>query len=64
MNISSEKSEKGQISFPWWQYLKQPIFSREQDFIWNPRRFAYLHRINYLERCWSTEYDKMEPPQN
>jgi hypothetical protein len=40
------------IKFPLWQYLNQPLFSRETQLIWNPQLFAILWRIQLLERCW------------
>lgn len=52
------------INFPLWQYLNQPLFSRQKQLILNPRRFATLWRIQLLERCWTKQCDAKGPQQN
>ncbi|QXE21986.1 hypothetical protein B6N60_00664 [Richelia sinica FACHB-800] len=52
------------IKFPLWQYLNQPLFSCHSKFIWNPRHFATLWRIQLLERCWTKECDAKGPQQS
>lgn len=49
--------ENNKIKFPLWQYLKQPVFSQYSTLILDPRRFAYLYRVELLKRCWATEFD-------
>ncbi|WP_190491759.1 hypothetical protein [Microcoleus sp. FACHB-831] len=43
------------IKFPFWQFLDQPVFSRTNKVILNPRRFWYLYTITLLERCLAKE---------
>ncbi|HLO85256.1 MAG TPA: hypothetical protein VK203_09630 [Nostocaceae cyanobacterium] len=50
-------SKHTKIKFPLWQYLNQPLFSRDIQFILNPQRFATTWRIQLLERCWTKVYD-------
>jgi hypothetical protein len=50
-------SKHTKIKFPLWQYLNQPLFSRDTQFILNPQRFATVWRIQLLERCWTKECD-------
>lgn len=54
---NQQDNNTNKIKFPLWQYLNQPLFSRETKLILNPRRFAYMHRIDLLERCLSKECD-------
>lgn len=46
-----------EIRFPLWAFLNQPIFSSETELVLNPKRFAYLHRVKYLESCWTQNYN-------
>ena len=46
-----------EIKFPLWQFLNQPVFSSKTQLILNPRRFAYLYRVQLLEVCWAKEYN-------
>ena len=48
-------SEKNKLKFPLWQYLNQPLLS--DKLILNPHTFAYVYRIELLERCWGKECD-------
>jgi hypothetical protein len=41
--------------FPLWQYLKQPVFSRQTEVVWNPVKFWQQYRLRHLEGCWSQE---------
>ncbi|HAA29428.1 MAG TPA: hypothetical protein DCE56_19190 [Cyanobacteria bacterium UBA8553] len=43
------------LRFPLWQFLNQPLFCSKNQFVLNPTRFAYLYRIQLLERCWDKE---------
>ncbi|MDB9446416.1 hypothetical protein NWP22_15580 [Anabaenopsis tanganyikae CS-531] len=52
------------IKFPFWQYLNQPLFSRNYQLELNPRRFAYRWRIGLLERCLNKECDAKGPQQH
>ncbi len=45
------------IKFPLWQYLKQPVLSGHIKLVLNPYRFAYLYRVELLQRCWTKECD-------
>lgn len=45
------------IRFPLWQFLNQPLFSSTTKLVLNPSLFAYLYRIQLLERCWAKNYD-------
>jgi hypothetical protein len=56
--------EHTKIKFPLWDYLNQPLFSRNTKFIWNPRQFAILWRIQLLERCWTKHSDAKGPQQS
>jgi hypothetical protein len=56
--------ENNKVNFPLWQYLNQPVFSRQTQFILNPRRFAYMWRIELLKRCWYKECDAKGPQQH
>jgi hypothetical protein len=56
--------ENNKVNFPLWQYLNQPVFSRQTQFILNPRRFAYMWRIELLKRCWHKECDAKGPQQH
>lgn len=40
------------LAFPWRAYFSQSVFERDTPAIWNPRKFARLYRIDYLNRCW------------
>lgn len=44
-----------QISYAFWQYLNQPLFSAEVDSVWKPSRFWYLYKIEFLETCWEKD---------
>ncbi len=57
-------SKHTKIKFPLWQYLNQPLFSRDTQLIWNPQRFAILWRIQLLERCWKKESDSRGKQQS
>lgn len=50
-------SEDTKLSFPLWQFLKQPVFSSTTKLILNPSRFEYTYRVELLERCFTKEYD-------
>ncbi|MEM6752994.1 MAG: hypothetical protein AAF630_08510 [Cyanobacteria bacterium P01_C01_bin.38] len=52
--MNPEKN-KNKLKFPFWQYLNQPLFS--EKLILNPHTFAYVYRIELLERCWGRECD-------
>ncbi|NJL11508.1 MAG: hypothetical protein HC908_18945 [Calothrix sp. SM1_7_51] len=52
-----QNQDNTKINFPLWQYLNQPLFSQETKLVVNPRRFAYMYRIQLLERCLSRECD-------
>nr|WP_017317240.1 hypothetical protein [Mastigocladopsis repens] len=56
--------ENSKIKFPFWQYLNQPVFGHNTKLILSPRRFALLHRVKLLERCWAKECDAKGPQQN
>jgi hypothetical protein len=45
------------LKFPLWQYLNQPLFSRDYQLELHPGRFAYSWRIGLLKRCWYKECD-------
>lgn len=45
------------IKFPLWDYLNQPLFSRDTELILNPYEFARVWRIQLLERCWCKHLD-------
>ncbi|BAY83103.1 hypothetical protein NIES267_25890 [Calothrix parasitica NIES-267] len=47
--------DKNKLKFPFWQYLNQPLFC--EKLILNPHTFAYVYRIELLERCWGRECD-------
>ncbi len=49
--------ERSNIEFPLWQYLNQPLFSANTKLVLSPRRFAHLHRVELLERCWAKKCD-------
>ncbi|MDH6060508.1 hypothetical protein NWP17_08665 [Chrysosporum bergii ANA360D] len=51
------------IKFPLWEYLNQPLFSRNSQLELNPRRFAHSWRIRLLERCLNKECDAKGPQQ-
>ncbi|MBW4612528.1 MAG: hypothetical protein KME21_04475 [Desmonostoc vinosum HA7617-LM4] len=57
-------SKHTKIQFPIWQYLNQPLFSRDTKLILNPHHFAYTWRIQLLERCWYKECDAKGPQQH
>lgn len=61
MEINSQKSK---IPFPLWEYLQQPVFSRKKQFIFNPQRFAFFYRIEFLNKCWAKECDAKGPYQS
>jgi hypothetical protein len=52
------------IKFPIWQYLNQPLFSRDPQLVLNPQRFALNWRLRLLERCWAKECDAKGPQQH
>lgn len=54
-------SERIKIPFPFWEYLQQPVFSRKKHFIVHPQRFALIHRIELLKKCWTKECDAKGP---
>jgi hypothetical protein len=58
----SKKQHK--IKFPLWQYLNQPLFSRDFKLELNPRCFAHSWRIGMLKRCWTKECDAKGPQQH
>jgi hypothetical protein len=45
------------MSFPFWQFLNQPVFSSSYKLILNPQRFWHVHKVEVLERCWSKAYE-------
>jgi hypothetical protein len=48
--------EQMNLRFPLWQYLNQPLLG-EKSPILNPRRFAYVYRVELLQRCWEKHCD-------
>jgi hypothetical protein len=56
--------ENSKIKFPFWQYLNQPVFGEKTKLVLSPRRFAHLHRMELLERCWAKVCDAKGPQQN
>ncbi|WP_442947877.1 hypothetical protein [Nostoc sp.] len=52
------------IKFPLWQYLNQPLFSRDTKLVLNPKRFVLIWRLQLLERCWTKECDAKGPQQH
>ena len=57
-------SKRNKVPFPFWEYLRQPIFSSKKQFIFSPQRFALLYRIEFLKKCWALEWDAKGPYQN
>lgn len=45
------------FKFPVWQFLKQPLFETHYYPVLNPKRFWYLYKINFLERCLDREFE-------
>jgi hypothetical protein len=41
-----------QIWYAIWQYLNQPLFNPWCQSVWEPKRFWYLYKIQFLETCW------------
>ncbi|MEH1985324.1 MAG: hypothetical protein V7K53_23480 [Nostoc sp.] len=52
------------IKFPLWQYLNQPLFSRDTKLVLNPQRFVLIWRLQLLERCWTKACDAKGPQQH
>ncbi|MFG6102294.1 hypothetical protein D0962_17420 [Leptolyngbyaceae cyanobacterium CCMR0082] len=50
-------SPKFSLLFALWDYLNQPLFERDVQFVWNPRKFTISYRSQLLERCWSKDYE-------
>lgn len=48
---------KNPSKFPLWQFLNQPLFDRCYPLILNPRKFARVHRLEHLSKCWSLELE-------
>jgi hypothetical protein len=48
--------EQTNLKFPIWQYLNQPLLG-EKPAILNPKRFAYVYRVELLQRCWEKHCD-------
>jgi hypothetical protein len=48
------------FKFPFWAYLKQPIFSSHHKLKLNPWEFQRAYRFEYLERCWLRVYKPEE----
>ncbi|MEL7224127.1 MAG: hypothetical protein AAF810_21265 [Cyanobacteria bacterium P01_D01_bin.36] len=43
-------------SFPFWQYISQPIGQSGVTLIVNPRKFWRQKKVRHIERCWITSY--------
>ena len=43
------------VNFPLWRYLNQPIFEAASTPVINPKRFWYVYRVEFLERCLERE---------
>ena len=43
------------VNFPLWRYLNQPIFEAASNPVINPKRFWYVYRVEFLERCLERE---------
>lgn len=52
------------IKFPLWSFLNQPIFNSQIKLILNPKHFAYVYRVQLLEKCWDKEYNSKGRPCN
>jgi hypothetical protein len=39
------------LPFPWWDYLKQPLFDPNHPLLLNPMRFWLRYQLEFLERC-------------
>ena len=48
-------SQYVKLSFPFWQFLNQPLFDSRAQVVLNPSRFCRLHQVSLLERCLSKE---------
>ncbi|MEM6445163.1 MAG: hypothetical protein AAFY57_08235 [Cyanobacteria bacterium J06642_2] len=44
-----------EFSNSFWAYLNQPIFDRHYHAIFNPRKFCYQYRVQWLEFCLNRE---------
>ncbi len=42
--------------FPVWRYLNQPLFEAASTPVINPKRFLYVYRVEFLERCLERQY--------
>ncbi|MBW4474688.1 MAG: hypothetical protein KME45_30570 [Stenomitos rutilans HA7619-LM2] len=48
-------SQHTKLSFPFWQFLNQPVFDSKFQVVLNPRRYWWFHQVSLLERCLSKE---------
>ncbi|MBC7968652.1 MAG: hypothetical protein H7Z11_00730 [Verrucomicrobia bacterium] len=48
-------SRHAKLTFPFWQFLNQPVFDSNVRVFLNPRRFCHFHQVSLLERCLSQE---------
>ncbi len=46
-----------QVKFPLWEYLNQPLIHPYQKLILNPRQFALVYRVEFLNNCLAKECD-------
>jgi hypothetical protein len=44
-----------QVTYAIWQYLNQPLFNTDTELVWQPSRFWYLYKIEFLEVCWEKD---------
>jgi hypothetical protein len=51
------KRKQLQVKFPLWQYLNQPLLYPQGKLVLNPRRFALLYRVEFLNKCLARECD-------
>ena len=51
------KRKRPRVKFPLWQYLNQPLLHTQGRLILNPRRFALLYRVEFLNKCLAMECD-------
>ncbi len=56
-----DKRKRLRIKFPLWQYLNQPLINPHNKLVLNPRNFAFIYRVKYLNKCFAKECDAKGP---
>jgi hypothetical protein len=56
LDLTIMTSKRRTIRFPIWKFLNQPLFDPQMPVVLDPGLFWRLYQVQYLRRCWDSNY--------